>query len=105
MKYWLMASGALAVAAQFTTAPVAQAQGMWWVEGDRYCSDFGNRSRNSAMCGNPRRGEAEPRPSFRYDFNFPRVPFIDDQKARNETVPAPADRPGNAPARGAQPRQ
>ena len=103
MKYGLMISGAVALAA---FADGAVAQGMWWVEGDRFCSDFGNRSRNNAMCGNPRKGESEPKPSFRYDFNFPRVPFIDDPQARNEAVPAPTDRPAAAPTtRRPQPRQ
>jgi hypothetical protein len=94
-------TGAVALLALAAAAPAAQAQGMWWVEGDRYCSGFGNRG--SAMCGSPRKGETEPRPSFRYDFNFPRVPFIDDPQARREVVPAPADRPAAAPTR-TQPR-
>ena len=99
MKYVALACIAVAFA-----APAAEAQGLWWVEGDRYCSDFGNRSRNGAMCGNPRKGESEPKPTFRYDFNFPRVPVIEDDKAKSETVPAPTDRPAAAPSR-AQPRR
>jgi hypothetical protein len=100
MKYVALAciAGALA-------APAAEAQGLWWVEGDRYCSDFGNRSRNSAMCGNPKKGESEPKPTFRYEFNTPRIPLIEDEQAKKENVPAPTDRPGTAaPARGAQPQ-
>jgi len=92
MKY-----GALAFLAVVLAAPAAEAQGMWWVEGDRYCSDFGNNSRNSAMCGNPRRGETEPRPSYRYQFNFPRVPFLQGDEPRQDAVPAPNDRPAAAP--------
>lgn len=100
MKYGVMAFFAVAIA-----APAAEAQGLWWVEGDRYCSDFSNRSRNGAMCGSPKRGESEPKPTFRYEFTTPRVPFLDDQQGRQGTVPAPADRPGTvAPARGAPPR-
>ena len=95
MKY-----GALAFVTVALAAPAAEAQGMWWVEGDRYCSDFGNNSRNSAMCGNPRKGETEPRPSYRYQFNFPRVPFLEsDQTRRDAVVPAPNDRPAAAPRR------
>lgn len=96
-----MTTGAVALLALAAAIPAAQAQGMWWVEGDRYCSGFGNRG--SAMCGSPRKGETEPRPSFRYDFNFPRVPFIDDPQARREVVPGPNDRPAAAPTR-TQPR-
>jgi len=96
-------TGAAAFLALAAAAPAAEAQGMWWVEGDRYCSGFGNRS--SAMCGTPRKGEVQPKPSFRYDFNFPRVPFIDDPGSRSETVPAPSDRPPVAPSRATQPRQ
>lgn len=92
---------ALAVLAAVVAAPVAAgAQGMWWVEGDRYCSDFGNRARNGAMCGNARRGENEPRPTFRLDFNSPRLPFLEDQGNKLDTaVPAPSDRPAAAPRR------
>ena len=93
-----MRYGALAFAMVAFGAPAAEAQGMWWVEGDRYCSDFGNNSRNSAMCGNPRKGETEPRPSYRYQFNFPRVPLLqDEQPRRQEAVPAPNDRPAGTP--------
>jgi hypothetical protein len=88
MKY-----GALAFAAMVIAAPSAQAQGMFWVEGDRFCSDYGNNSRNSAMCGNPRKGETEPRPSYRYQFNFPRVPLLQGEETRQDSVPAPRDRP------------
>lgn len=91
MKYGVMAFIAVALA-----APAAGAQGLWWVEGDRYCNDFGNRSRNSAMCGSPKKGEVEPRPTYRWEFNSPRVPFIEDQQGRQGTVPAPNDRPGVA---------
>jgi hypothetical protein len=103
MKYGVMAFAATAAAVAFA-APAADAQGLWWVEGDRYCSDFGNRSRNSAMCGTPKKGESEPKPTFRYEFNTPRIPLLDDEQARKENDPAPADRPGTAaPARGQQP--
>lgn len=98
-----MRYGALAFFAVALAAPGADAQGLWWVEGDRYCNDFLNRSRNGAMCGNPKKGESEPKPTFRYDFNFPRPPAIEGDKS--QTVPAPADRPGvAAPARGTRPR-
>ena len=103
MKY-----GVLAFAAAALAVPAAYAQGLWWVEGDRYCSDFGNRSRNGAMCGNPKKGETEPRPTFRYEFTTPRIPGIEDAQGKQGTVPAPADRPGTvapAPARGTQQRQ
>jgi hypothetical protein len=104
MKY-----GLLALTAVVFSAPTAGAQGLWWVEGDRYCSDFTNRSRNGAMCGNPKKGEVEPKPTFRYQFNTPRVPFIEDQQGRQDTVPAPSDRPTptptTAPARGQPPRR
>ncbi len=101
MKYAVVTFFAVALA-----APAAGAQGLWWVEGDRYCSDFGNRARNGAMCGNPKKGESEPKPTFRYDFNFPRVPVLEDEQGKQGTVPAPADRPANAaPARGQQPRR
>ena len=101
MKY-----GALAFIAVALAAPAAMAQGLWWVEGDRYCSDFGNRSRNGAMCGNPKKGENEPKPTFRYEFNTPRIPVIEDQQGRQGTVPAPTDRPGAvAPAQGQQPQR
>jgi hypothetical protein len=67
---------------------------MWWVEGDRFCSDFGNRSANGAMCGNARRGEIEPQPTFRFKFNSPRLPFLEDEGHQADTVlPAPAERP------------
>lgn len=92
MKY-----GALAFLTVALAAPAAEAQGMWWVEGDRFCSDFGNNSRNSAMCGNPRKGETEPRPTYRYQFNFPRVPLLQDEPTRPDAVPAPNDRPAAAP--------
>ncbi len=101
MKY-----GVLAFTAVVLAAPIAGAQGLWWVEGDRYCSDFGNRSRNSAMCGNPKKGEVEPRPTYRFEFNSPRVPFLDNRPDTQGVVPAPTDRPGTAaPARGQQPRR
>lgn len=101
-----MKCGALAFFAVALAVPAAEAQGLWWVEGDRYCSDFGNRSRNGAMCGNPKKGESEPKPTFRYDFNFPSVPAIEDQRSRSQIVPAPTDRPDTAsPARGAAPRR
>ena len=101
MKY-----GALAFIAVALAAPGAVAQGLWWVEGDRYCNNFGNRSSNGAMCGNPKKGESEPKPTFRYEFNTPRIPVIEDDKSKSEVVPAPTDRPGTAaPARGAQPRR
>jgi hypothetical protein len=101
MKYAVLAFTAVALA-----APAAGAQGLWWVEGDRYCSDFGNRSRNGALCGNPRKGETEPRPTSRFEFNTPRVPFIEDQQNRQGIVPAPTDRPVTAaPARGQPPQQ
>jgi hypothetical protein len=92
MKY-----GVLAFVAAVLAVPAAQAQGMWWVEGDRFCSDYGNNSRNNAMCGNPRKGENEPRPSYRYQFNFPRVPFLQGGETRQDSVPAPTDRPAAAP--------
>ena len=98
MKYAVLAFTAVALA-----APVAGAQGLWWVEGDRYCSDFGNRARNGAMCGNPKRGEVEPRPTYRFEFTTPRVPIIESQGERQGIVPAPTDRPATAaPARGQQ---
>jgi hypothetical protein len=101
MKY-----GALAFLAAALAAPAAMAQGLWWVEGDRYCSNFGNRASNGAMCGSPRKGESEPKPTFRYEFTTPRIPVIEDQQGRQGTVPAPTDRPGlAAPARGQRPRQ
>jgi hypothetical protein len=81
--------------------PAAEAQGMWWVEGDRYCSGFANRG--STMCGAPRKGESAPKPTYRLEFTTPRVPLIDDDQARREIVPAPADRPAAAPTR-TQPR-
>ncbi|MCW5772981.1 MAG: hypothetical protein KIT16_15165 [Rhodospirillaceae bacterium] len=93
MKY-----AVLAMTAAVLVAPVAaEAQGMWWVEGDRFCSDFGNRSRNGAMCGNARRGESEPRPTFRLDFNTPRLPFLEDQSNKLDSEAAPATKPGTAP--------
>ncbi len=96
MKYAVLAFAAVALA-----APAAGAQGLWWVEGDRYCNDFGNRARNGAMCGNPKRGESEPRPTYRFEFTTPRVPFVEDQPVRQVIVPAPTDRPGTAaPTRG-----
>jgi hypothetical protein len=88
MKY-----GVLAFCVAVAAASAAEAQGMWWVEGDRFCSDFGNRSRNSAMCGNPKKGEVEPKPTYKLDFNFPAVPFVEDQKSRGSVLPAPTDRP------------
>jgi hypothetical protein len=88
MKY-----GALALVAAVLAVPAAQAQGMFWVEGDRFCSDYANNSRNSAMCGNPRKGETEPKPSYRYQFNFPRVPLLQGEETRQDAVPAPGDRP------------
>ena len=72
---------------------------MWWVEGDKYCNNFDNRSRNGAMCGNPKKGESEPRPTYRLEFNSPRVPFIEDEKSKSQVVPAPTDRPAVAPVR------
>jgi hypothetical protein len=95
MKY-----GALAFVTVALAAPAAEAQGMFWVEGDRFCSDYGNNSRNSAMCGTPRRGEVEPKPTYRYEFNFPRVPFLQGDAASRETVPVPA--PADRPARRQQ---
>jgi hypothetical protein len=96
-----MKHGALAVLALALSAPAAHAQGMWWVEGDRFCSDYGNNSRNSAMCGNPRRGEVEPRPTYRLQFNTPRIPFLQGEEETRErprdVVPAPADRPARRP--------
>jgi len=92
-----MRYGALAFLTVALAAPAAEAQGMWWVEGDRFCSGFGNNSRNSAMCGNPRRGESEPKPSYRYQFNFPRVPLLQDEQSGRDAVPAPNDRPAAAP--------
>ena len=92
-----MRYGALAFAAVALSAPAASAQGMWWVEGDKYCNNFDNRSRNGAMCGSPKRGEVEPRPTYRLEFNSPRVPFIDDQQGRQGTLPAPVERPAAAP--------
>jgi hypothetical protein len=57
------------------------------------------------MCGNPKKGEVEPRPTYRFQFNTPRVPLLEDQQQRQGIVPAPADRPGTvAPARGQQPQ-
>lgn len=101
MKFGILPFTAVALA-----APAAGAQGLWWVEGDRYCSDFGNRARNGAMCGNTRKGEVEPRPTYRFEFTTPRVPFVEDQQGRQGIVPAPADRPATAaPARGQQPQQ
>jgi hypothetical protein len=100
MKY-----GVLAFALAVFAAPAAYAQGLWWVEGDRYCSDFNNRSRNSAMCGNPKKGESEPKPTYRWEFNTPRVPLIEDQQGRQGTVPVPNDRPAAAPTRGQPPAQ
>ena len=99
-----MKHGLLAFAAVVLAAPSVSAQGLWWVEGDRYCNDFTNRARNGAMCGNPKKGEVEPRPTYRFEFNTPRVPFIEDQQGRQGTVPAPTDRPTptTAPARGQQ---
>lgn len=98
MKYAVLAFTAVALA-----APMASAQGLWWVEGDRYCSDFGNRARNGAMCGNAKRGESEPRPTYRFEFTTPRVPFIEGQTERQGIVPAPTDRPATAaPTRGQQ---
>ncbi len=96
-----MKLGVLAFFAVALAAPAADAQGLWWVEGDRYCSDFGNRSRNSAMCGNPKKGESEPKPTYRLEFTTPRIPLIEDAQGRQGTVPAPADRPAAAP----QPQQ
>ena len=98
MKY-----GVLAFVVAMLAITAAYAQGLWWVEGDRYCSDFGNRSRNGAMCGNPKKGEAEPRPTYRLEFNSPRLPLIEDDQGKQGTVPAPNDRPAAAPTR-AQPR-
>ena len=106
MKYGVLAFTAAALFAPPLFASAASAQGLWWVEGDRYCSDFNNRSRNGAMCGNPKKGESEPRPTYRFEFTTPRVPFIEDQQGRQGIVPAPSDRPGTvAPARGQQPRR
>ncbi len=99
MKYGVLAFTAVAFA-----ATAADAQGLWWVEGDRYCSDFNNRSRNGAMCGNPKKGESEPKPTFRYEFNTPRVPLLEDERSRQGTLPAPTERPAAAPTR-AQPRR
>lgn len=72
MKYGVMAFIAAAL-----TASAADAQGLWWVEGDRYCSDFNNRARNGAMCGNPKKGESEPKPTYRFEFTTPRVPLLE----------------------------
>jgi len=101
-----MKCGVLAFTAVVLAAPAAGAQGLWWVEGDRYCSDFGKRSRNGAMCGNPKKGEVEPRPTYRFEFNTPRVPFLEGRQDTQGVVPAPTDRPGTvAPTRGQQPRR
>lgn len=98
MKY-----GVLAFTAVVLAAPAAGAQGLWWVEGDSFCSNFGNRSHNGAMCGNPKRGEVEPRPTYRFQFTTPRVPFLEDRESRQGVVPAPSDRPGTATPTRAQP--
>jgi hypothetical protein len=45
------------------------------------------------MCGNPKKGEVEPKPTYKLDFNFPAVPFVEDQKSRGSVLPAPTDRP------------
>ena len=93
MKY-----GVLAFLGTALVAPAADAQGLWWVEGDRYCSDFGKRT-NGAMCGNPRKGESEPKPTYRYEFTTPRIPVLEDEQARQGTIPVPNERPAAAPTR------
>jgi len=101
-----MRYGVLAFVAAALAVPTVSAQGLWWVEGDRYCSDFTNRSRNSAMCGNPKKGETEPKPTLRYEFTTPSVPGIEDAQGKQGTLPAPSDRPSvGAPARGPQRQQ
>lgn len=96
MKYGHLAMAALVTVGAQAAAPVVSAQGLWWVEGDRYCGSYGNRARNGAMCGSPRRGETEPSSTFKYQFNSPRLPIFGEQPEQRPDTGAVAperDRP------------
>ncbi len=89
----------LATLAGLAWAAPAQAQNMWWVEGDRFCDTFRNQYSNNAMCGNARRGETRPSSTFRLEFYSPLgQDFTTVTPPPPPIVPlAPPARPANRP--------
>ncbi len=84
-----------AAAASAGMIETVRAQSMWWVDGDRFCRSFQNQYTSTAMCGNVRRGEAVPPPTFRFEFQSP----LGQDLTRLDAPPPPAIPPlrANAP--------